>query len=157
MNLPDREQEVRRQSDLVKVLVTSVACIAHATCAAQQLANERLNVAGGLARTFMHLAAFEAATAHPMEAEEAEKFGNGCQGVCTSAREELTPAVAACKVLLLHASHVILAVLSKAISWHLQNCLENMVRFRLVVTSSLFKLIHACRSLRSRHACLGGH
>ena len=91
---------MRRRSDLVRVLVSSVNGIAHATCSAQRQANERLNVAGGLGRTFMHLAAFEAATAHPLEAEEAEKFGNGCQGVCTSAREELTPAVSACKVLL---------------------------------------------------------
>lgn len=99
INLPDREQEVRRRSDLVRVLVSSVNGIAHATSAAQRLANERLNVAGGLGRTFMHLAAFEAATAHPLEADEAEKFGNGCQTVCTSAREEMTPAVASCKVL----------------------------------------------------------
>jgi hypothetical protein len=98
MNLPDKEQAVRRQSDLVRVLVSSVGGISHSACAAQRMANERLNVAGRLGRTFMHLSTFEAATAHPLEAEEAEKFGNGCQGVCSSSREEMVPGIAACKV-----------------------------------------------------------
>ena len=151
---------MRRRSDLVRVLVSSVSGIAHATCAAQRLANERINVAGGLGRTFMHLAAFEAATAHPLEAEEAEKFGNGCQGLCTSAREEMSPAVAASKVLVIgRAAH------SAALSARLcvcepgqrprrsACCLRDLIeRFGKRFEWRCWE----CRSWRSRHACFVG-
>jgi hypothetical protein len=97
-NLPDKEQEVRRRADLVRVLVASVGTLAWSVAKAQSAASDRVGGAAVLGRAFSHLAVFEAAAAHPGDAEDAEKFGGGCTAACNGMRDGLAAAGTSTKV-----------------------------------------------------------
>lgn len=96
--LPDREHELRRKSDLVRERISAAATLTHTTLRAQHAAAEHAHAAAALGATMSKLAAFEADSMHVELAEAAHAFGGGCQRVAADASEGLAAAAVVAQV-----------------------------------------------------------